>query len=148
MKYKKYVQIALKRIEKTKDKINTSFSEGLKNFMERKNISTKELAEMLGITDSAISSWKYERAMPDSQNLIKLFILGLSPFEIIDPTLQGFAINSHNENYLTTVTNLYELIKNNPIDNETTSILLDHYDTEKANLSREIEKFYKSIEEK
>jgi transcriptional regulator with XRE-family HTH domain len=61
-----------------------TFSYGFKNFLERKKFNTKDLALKLGVTDSAVSSWKYGKVFPDVPNLIKLMKLGLSPCEILD----------------------------------------------------------------
>ena len=74
--------------EKGKDFFYEIFSNGFKNFLVRKNFSTQTIAKKLGVTDSAVSSWKYGRAFPDICNLYKLFSLGLSPFEIMDRSLE------------------------------------------------------------
>lgn len=65
-----------------------SFSRGFKNFLERKKMSTKEIALKLNITDSAVSSWKYGRAFPDIPNYLKLVEIGLSPFDIMGDKLE------------------------------------------------------------
>ena len=70
-----------------KTKLLKDFSEGLKRFLHRKNYNTKDLAQKLGVTDSAVSSWKYGRAFPDIPNYLKLVWLGLSPFEIMGEDL-------------------------------------------------------------
>ena len=64
------------------------FSLGFKNFLERKNFNTKDLALKLGVSDSAVSSWKYGKVFPDVPNYLKLVKLGLSPFDIMDFRLE------------------------------------------------------------
>lgn len=88
-------------MKKNDDEINTQnfdvfgrktalelFSEGFKNFLNRKKLSTKSVAQKLGVTDSAVSSWKYGRAFPDIPNYLRLVGLGLSPFDIMGDKLE------------------------------------------------------------
>ena len=70
------------------------FSRGFKNFLERKNYNTRDIAKILGVTDSSVSAWKYARAFPELPNLYRLFVLGLSPFEIMDRTLEEIVRNN------------------------------------------------------
>ena len=46
-----------------------------------------DIAEKLGVTDSSVSSWKYGRAFPDFPNYLKLVILGMSPYEVMNGLL-------------------------------------------------------------
>lgn len=60
-----------------------AFAVGFTCFLERKKLKTQDVAKVLNITDSAVSSWKAGRAFPDVFNLIKLVELGLSINEIL-----------------------------------------------------------------
>lgn len=71
-----------------KSKLLKDFSDGFKLFLHRQNLDTKDLAKKLGVTDSAVSSWKYGRAFPDVPNYLKLVWFGLSPFEIMGDNLE------------------------------------------------------------
>lgn len=78
----------LKNVDVEREKLLNFFSVGFKNFLERKKFSTKDLALKLGVSDSAVSSWKYGKVFPDIPNYLKLVKLGLSPFDIMDLRLE------------------------------------------------------------
>ena len=65
-----------------KKKLINDFKYGFSAFLARKGYKTQDIAKILGVTDSAVSSWKYGRAFPDVLNLLRLFELGLSVVEI------------------------------------------------------------------
>ena len=65
-----------------KKKLIDDFKNGFSAFLARKGYKTQDVAKILGVTDSAVSSWKYGRAFPDVLNLLRLFELGLSVIEI------------------------------------------------------------------
>ena len=69
------------------DGYREAFGLGLGSFMDRCGLSTKDIAEKLGVTDSSVSSWKYGRAFPDFPNYLKLVILGMSPYEVMNGLL-------------------------------------------------------------
>ena len=53
-------------------------------YRKKKNLTQKELAEKLGITDKAISKWERGIAMPDSSIMLELCdILGISVNELL-----------------------------------------------------------------
>lgn len=135
----------LKFIEKNKDLTLDLFSKGFKNFLERKHYSTKCLAEMLGVTDSAVSSWKYGRAFPDVPNLIRLFVLGLSPYEIMDKTLETFARNGDDEFIVSRIEKEIEFIQNSSIKDELASQYLEELQKERFIRLERIKEFYKKI---
>lgn len=64
----------------TKDKkeLLDFFSRGFTIFLQNTGYKTQDIAKALGVTDSAVSSWKYGRAFPDVPNLYKLIELGFS----------------------------------------------------------------------
>jgi len=128
----------LKTVEKNKDLTLEMFSKGFKNFLERKNIPTKKLAEILGVTDSAVSSWKYGRAFPDVPNLIRLFVLGLSPFEIMDKTLEEFARIGDDEFRLSQIEKDIEFIKRSTMKDEVMNSYLEDLQKERYELSEKI----------
>ena len=132
-----------KDVDITKEMLLKFFSAGFKNFLDRKKISTRELANFLKITDSSISSWKYGRAFPDVPNLIKLFVLGLSPFEIMDRTLEMFARIGDKEYLLNRNEKEMEFLKNSSISDEISSSYLAQLEEENFNLKQEIENFRK-----
>lgn len=63
---------------KENDALQKIFSKGFYSFMERKKLSTKKVAEIIGVSDSAVSSWKYGRSFPDVPNLFRLIELGFA----------------------------------------------------------------------
>lgn len=58
------------------------FSFGFKKFMERKKIRTRDVAKELGVTCSAVSSWKQGRCFPDFIKLYNLLQLGMTTDEM------------------------------------------------------------------
>ena len=58
------------------------FSFCFKKFMERKKIITQDVAKELGVTDSAVSSWKHGRSFPDFIKLYNLLQLGMTTDEM------------------------------------------------------------------
>lgn len=74
-----------------------NFSKGFNSFFERKGLRTQDIAKELDVTDSAVSSWKYGRAFPDFPKFLRLVELGLSPFEIMDESLEKIARTNDDE---------------------------------------------------
>lgn len=58
------------------------FSFGFKQFMERKKLRIHDVAKELGVTDSAVSGWKYGRSFPDFIKLNNLLQLGMTTDEM------------------------------------------------------------------
>ena len=83
----------------TKDKavLQSNFSRGFSSFLDRKGLKTQDVAKALGVTDSAVSSWKKGRAFPDVPNLLRLVELGLSLTEISSGVYALVIINKINE---------------------------------------------------
>lgn len=126
-----------------KDVFLDFFSKGFKNFLERKKISTRDIAKWLNITDSSVSSWKYGRAFPDVPNLIRLFALGLSPFEIMDKTLEKFVRIGDCEFKIDRNKKEMEFLKNSSISDEMTAGYLAELEKENFELSEKIKNFRK-----
>ena len=126
-----------------KDVFLDFFSKGFKNFLERKKISTRDIAKWLNITDSSVSSWKYGRAFPDVPNLIRLFALGLSPFEIMDKTLEKFVRIGDCEFKIDRNEKEMEFLKNSSISDEMTAGYLAELEKENFELSEKIKNFRK-----
>ena len=126
-----------------KDVFLDFFSKGFKNFLERKKISTRDIAKWLNITDSSVSSWKYGRAFPDVPNLIRLFALGLSPFEIMDKTLEKFVRIGDCEFKIDRNEKEMEFLKNSSISDEMTAGYLAELEKENFELSEKIKDFRK-----
>lgn len=126
-----------------KDVFLDFFSKGFKNFLERKKISTRDIAKWLNITDSSVSSWKYGRAFPDVPNLIRLFALGLSPFEIMDKTLEKFVRIGDCEFKIDRNKKEMEFLKNSSISDEMTAGYLAELEKENFELSEKIKDFRK-----
>lgn len=58
---------------------NKSMGEIISKLRREKGMTQKELADMLGITDKAVSKWERDIACPDTQTIPKLAeILGMS----------------------------------------------------------------------
>lgn len=114
------------------------FSVGVKNFLERKKLSTRDVANFLKITDSSVSSWKYGRAFPDVPNLIKLFILGLSPFEIVDKTIEFYVRIGDKEYLISKNEKEIEFLKNSSISSEISAQYLAQLEKENFDLKQEI----------
>lgn len=126
-----------------KDVLLDLFSKGFKNFLERKKISTRDIAKWLNITDSSVSSWKYGRAFPDVPNLIRLFALGLSPFEIMDKTLEKFVRIGDCEFKIDRNKKEMEFLKNSSISDEMTAGYLAELEKENFELSEKVKNFRK-----
>ena len=73
------------------DGYKEAFGLGLSSFMDRCGLSTKDIAEKLGVTDSSVSSWKKGRAFPDFPNYLRLVVLGMSPYEVMGRALECHA---------------------------------------------------------
>lgn len=67
---------------KDKKKLLKTFKNGFSSFLARKGYKTQDVAKILCVTDSAVSSWKYGRAFPDVLNLYKLIEMGFSFLEM------------------------------------------------------------------
>lgn len=52
--------------------MNTYFKENLIKLRKEKNLSQKELGDILGVSYSAISAWELGRNEPDFDTLVKL----------------------------------------------------------------------------
>lgn len=130
-----------KAVETDKKMLLKFFSNGLKNFLERKKLNTRDIANILNITDSSVSSWKYGRAFPDVPNLIRLFVLGLSPFEIMDKTLEFFARNGDKEYLVSKNEKEIEFLKNSSISSEISAQYLAQLEKENFDLKQEIADF-------
>ena len=64
---------------------NKSMGEIISTLRKEKGMTQKELADMLNITDKAVSKWERDIACPDTMTLPKLAeILGLSVEELIN----------------------------------------------------------------
>lgn len=131
-------------VYKGKDIFLDQFSKGFKNFLERKKLTTRDIAKILNITDSSVSSWKYGRAFPDFPNLIRLFMIGLSPFEIMDRTSEKIArIGDCEFRYQKNQKDI-DFIKSSSISDEITAEYLAELQKENYELDQEIKDFYKN----
>ena len=74
-----------------------NFSKGFSSFLARKGLRTRDIAKELDVTGSSVSSWKYGRAFPDVSKFLRLVELGLSPFEIMDKSLEKIARTNDDE---------------------------------------------------
>ena len=64
---------------------NKSMGEIISTLRREKGMTQKELADMLNITDKAVSKWERDIAFPDTQTIPKLAeILGVSLEELMD----------------------------------------------------------------
>ena len=81
---------------------NKSMGEIISTLRKEKGMTQKELADMLSITDKAVSKWERDIACPDTQTIPKVAeILGVSVEELLNakttPTVghkgAGFLIN-------------------------------------------------------
>ena len=64
---------------------NKSMGEIISTLRREKGMTQKELADMLNITDKAVSKWEREIACPDTQTIPKLAgILGVSVEELMN----------------------------------------------------------------
>lgn len=64
---------------------NKSMGEIISTLRKEKGMTQKELADMLNITDKAVSKWERDIACPDTQTIPKLAeILGVSLEELMD----------------------------------------------------------------
>ncbi len=81
---------------------NKSMGEIISTLRKEKGMTQKELADMLSITDKAVSKWERDIACPDTQTIPKVSeILGVSVEELLNakttPTVghkgAGFLIN-------------------------------------------------------
>jgi len=64
---------------------NTSMGEIISTLRKEKGMTQKELADMLNITDKAVSKWERNIACPDTQTIPKLAeILGVSLEELMN----------------------------------------------------------------
>lgn len=64
---------------------NKSMGETISTTRREKGMTQKELADMLNITDKAVSKWERDIACPDTQTIPKLAeILGLSVEELMN----------------------------------------------------------------
>jgi len=65
--------------------INKSMGEIISTLRREKGMTQKELADMLNITDKAVSKWERDIACPDTQTIPKLAkILGISVDELMN----------------------------------------------------------------
>ena len=64
---------------------NKSIGEIISTLRREKGMTQKELADMIGVTDKAVSKWERDVACPDTQTIPKLAeILGISVEELIN----------------------------------------------------------------
>ena len=64
---------------------NKSIGEIISTLRREKGMTQKELADMIGVTDKAVSKWERDVACPDTQTIPKLAeILGVSVEELIN----------------------------------------------------------------
>ena len=64
---------------------NRSMGENISTFRREKGMTQRELADMLNITDKAVSKWERDIAFPDTQTIPKLAeILGVSVEELMN----------------------------------------------------------------
>ncbi len=64
---------------------NKSMGEIISTLRREKNMTQRELADMLNITDKAVSKWERDIACPDTQTIPKLAeILGVSVEELMN----------------------------------------------------------------
>lgn len=64
---------------------NKSMGEIISTLRREKNMTQRELADMLNITDKAVSKWERDIACPDTQTIPKLAeILGVSVDELMN----------------------------------------------------------------
>ena len=64
---------------------NKSMGEIISTLRKEKSMTQKELADMLNVTDKAVSKWERNVACPDTQTIPKLAeILGVSLEELMD----------------------------------------------------------------
>lgn len=65
--------------------IGQDFAYRLSNFLEKKDISSAELARQLGVSKAAVSKWVSGGAIPSSKYILDLSrLLGVSPMELLD----------------------------------------------------------------
>lgn len=76
------------------------FASGFKSFMKRKKINAKQIAESLGVSESAVNGWKYGRSFPDVPNLFRLVEMGLAFVEIL-PSAIGFLNRVNTDDWFT-----------------------------------------------
>ena len=65
-------------VEFDKKEALETFSNGFQRFLNRTGLKVKDIAKELGVTDSAVSSWKYGRAFPDYPKIFKLLEMGMT----------------------------------------------------------------------
>lgn len=76
--------------------INKSMGEIICTLRKEKNMTQKELADQLNITDKAVSKWERNIAFPDTATIPKLAeILGVSVEELINA--KAIPVSDHNE---------------------------------------------------
>ena len=62
------------------------FGDNLRKIRKHKNLTQKELAELLGVSDNGISNWEKGVSRPDIDQVVRICeILSVSPTELITP---------------------------------------------------------------
>lgn len=75
--------------EPEKKELLKHFSNGFSNFLHRRKLKVVDVANMFGLTHSAVSSWKKGKGFPDFITLFKLFSAGMTLKEMFGEDL-GF----------------------------------------------------------
>ena len=87
------------------------FSAGFSEFIERKKNTPKQIAEILGVTESAVNGWKYGRSFPDVPNFLKLIELGLSPFDVMGEELRLIAMINFYDGQIESTMKTFKAVK-------------------------------------
>lgn len=117
------------------------FSSGVKNFLKRTEFRSEKIAEKIGVSSSAICSWKYGKTFPDIPNFLKLVGCGLSPFEIMGKDLEYIARINDKEYLVSKNEKEIEFLKNSSISSEISAQYLAQLEKENFDLKQEIADF-------
>lgn len=99
------------KIHESKETMKKNFSSGFASFIDRKKLTPKQIAESLGVSESAVNGWKYGRSFPDVPNFLKLVDLGLSPLEVMSEELKTKAVINECENRIESDTKTLKALK-------------------------------------
>ena len=74
----------MKRTNKTTEAKCTDFANTIYNIRKKRDITQKELADLIGVSDRTISKWENGSTVPDLETIKKLCNeLGISPDSIV-----------------------------------------------------------------
>ncbi len=99
------------RTNESKETMKKNFSSGFASFIDRTKLTPKQIAESLGVSESAVNGWKYGRSFPDVPNFLKLVDLGLSPLEVMSEELKAKAVINECESRIESDTKTLKALK-------------------------------------